>query len=999
MKDKGICKRVFGAFVAPAAVVLSLFAAGCDRTGGPDERTVAGGINFNVTSGDADSKSCIRTEESVYVECDGGVKTEYGDYNSDNTWQMIKWIADSDSLTVLCDAATVGGSTALHSADYKVTAVTNSDAASHTSTASVTSASPLEWGTGTHTFYGMYPTAVKNAGAAIASASGTKATISGVIPAENGGAATIYKYDAVLRKLHPDMRYAYMYAMARAESGAAGVSLDFKPLFTALEFSIAAEATTWKMERAVLMTQSSGGADTGKLTGSFSATLDYAADAELPAAVAVTSAVDSIAVDVRALNGNDGIVMTAPVALTFLTLPLSHTKISLKLIFDDGTGTKMTRTLRLKTAAATESDWGVTVARFEKLRITDLQAPGIPSDYFLEVIPPQPFPYVGGSRNYTVTSYKIQQGSTAKVPVNWKVQVISAIEGTDTTWVDAPASAYGWLTSSGSFNQVVNPGSAITTTVSMTATQAPATGDVSDVHAMILKTSAHPAQSQNTNSGKSKETAIDLSLWDLQGNQINRTTANCYVVCAPGWYKFPLVYGNALKNGAANPASYDLSGAVAGGKVPSGLNNMLYNFVRHDAQAIADPWIKNNGVTVDSVELIWQDAMDLIDVSSLDIQEDYVYFEIPAKSIRQGSALLAARASGVEGALWSWHIWVIDNAMQPVRVTNHNGREYDFLPVNLGWFDGGYTSTYAPRNSILRVVQVENGGKTNYCDVNQLGLAPNLRLGGGMLYQWGRKDPIHTFIVTPGQGPVFANKVWYDSEGNVDGSLNNGRQPIPYSDLFGSYSTEQEKLASLLRNPGIFHNGSVMATRMLNLWSANNAEQSAFSPNAPPTDRNVVKTVYDPSPIGYCIPHLGAFSGFVSNGYIGSGQNTEICNHETAQGTDYGYLLWSNSAQSETLFLPFFPHRLYNTSLKSGDYTVTLWTSDKYPTDERYSYYFLGNRTSEGEAQLHVRQRTNTYNALSVRPVREDSPAFVLAPGAATGGQGTIYINGPGGWD
>ena len=46
------------------------------------------------------------------------------------------------------------------------------------------------------------------------------------------------------------------------------------------------------------------------------------------------------------------------------------------------------------------------------------------------------------------------------------------------------------------------------------------------------------------------ESATDLSLMDIYGKTITRSTANCYVVSKPGFYKIPMVYGNAIKNGA-----------------------------------------------------------------------------------------------------------------------------------------------------------------------------------------------------------------------------------------------------------------------------------------------------------------------------------------------------------------------------------------------------------------------------------------------------------------
>ena len=69
----------------------------------------------------------------------------------------------------------------------------------------------------------------------------------------------------------------------------------------------------------------------------------------------------------------------------------------------------------------------------------------------------------------------------------------------------------------------------------------------------------------------------DLS-YDYNG-QMN--TANCYVVTHPGYYKLPLVYGNAIKNGAPNAIAY-------------GEGTGSTTFVNHLDLQIKDPYIYNN---------------------------------------------------------------------------------------------------------------------------------------------------------------------------------------------------------------------------------------------------------------------------------------------------------------------------------------------------------------------------------------------------------------------
>ena len=68
----------------------------------------------------------------------------------------------------------------------------------------------------------------------------------------------------------------------------------------------------------------------------------------------------------------------------------------------------------------------------------------------------------------------------------------------------------------------------------------------------------------------------DLSMYDIYGaSLLGRSTANCYVVRTAGAYRFPLVYGNALKGGNANVVAYD-------------------GFTNHLGNAITSPFIEAN---------------------------------------------------------------------------------------------------------------------------------------------------------------------------------------------------------------------------------------------------------------------------------------------------------------------------------------------------------------------------------------------------------------------
>lgn len=81
----------------------------------------------------------------------------------------------------------------------------------------------------------------------------------------------------------------------------------------------------------------------------------------------------------------------------------------------------------------------------------------------------------------------------------------------------------------------------------------------------------------NTTSGNNP-----YNLANATGASAVQNTANCYVVNAPGIYSFPLVYGNAIKDGADNKSAYTSS---------SHNRYALKTFVNHLGNPITSPYI------------------------------------------------------------------------------------------------------------------------------------------------------------------------------------------------------------------------------------------------------------------------------------------------------------------------------------------------------------------------------------------------------------------------
>ena len=268
------------------------------------------------------------------------------------------------------------------------------------------------------------------------------------------------------------------------------------------------------------------------------------------------------------------------------------------------------------------------------------------------------------------------------------------------------------------------------------ATLSSTEGITSNAHTDILR-KARPRGSASAPYDLSTGGSDDLSL---------RNTANCYVVNAPGWYSFPLVYGNAVKDGKANTSAYisPLTGRY-----------FLTNFINHLGNDITDPYINNNAdCTVSQAELAWQDAKDLVGNISYEGSgpQAYIKFYVDPSSICQGNALITAK--NAEGTIvWSWHIWVTDEDLtKTLAITNHTPKTYQLMPVYVGFCEGDRT-TYPQRSCFVRI-KTKGGDQTFELIQDMDTFVPS----NAPYYQGGRKDPF-----TPSNGYVKEYKTLYDA--------------------------------------------------------------------------------------------------------------------------------------------------------------------------------------------------------------------------------------------
>ena len=434
--------------------------------------------------------------------------------------------------------------------------------------------------------------------------------------------------------------------------------------------------------------------------------------------------------------------------------------------------------------------------------------------------------YEGGKLNYKLASFSQSADGASKKPLAWKAQF--STDGT--SWSD---SAPTWLTGF----TVSGDGSVDATAMSEVTVGAQDGVDVNP-HTPALRAT----------SPKGSATApINLA---MQSNG-KESTANCYVINAPGWYSFPLVYGNAIKDGVTNASAYT-STASAG-------QHVLNPFINHTGNGITDPYISNNaGCTPVKAELVWQDAQNLVADIQYNAGENggTISFQVPQASICQGNAVIAIKDAD-DTVLWSWHIWVTDAKVnETIAITNSNNDNFDVMSVNLGYCNGPLMD-YAERSCQVKFTA---GSKTEVKIIKQVAGKIQM-LGNNTYYQWGRKDPLVPVIGTVREYDTdweevietsILTKKWYDKSTSYT-------EP-PIGQDFGS---NEDFIKGAILNPNIMHqtqSGSANY-RYYNLWSAN-----CDIYGNPALTIDVVKTVYDPSPVGFKIPEGKVFTGFTTTG-------------------------------------------------------------------------------------------------------------------------------------
>ena len=406
--------------------------------------------------------------------------------------------------------------------------------------------------------------------------------------------------------------------------------------------------------------------------------------------------------------------------------------------------------------------------------------------------------------------------------------------------------------------------------------------------------------------------AIDLSHRTVFGEiTAKQNTANSYVVSSAGTFKIPLVYGNGIKNSRVNAQAYTRQG-----------DTYTADFVNHLGNTLTSPYIeKNTGCTAASAGLLWQTTSGMISSVSLvsGLNYRYLQFTIASVPTTNGLAVLWVKDSNGD-IMWSWTIWCTTDNLATFTLTNHTNVEYEMLGLPFG--------------------AIWDAGKTHY-------VVPH--------YQWGRKDP----MVPAAAYNSTSNMTVYD----IAGSAYTG---------FGTYGVRDDSdaggtvrsVANSIKMPNKFflrysfttYNWNNLAY-MNNFWNAAETGSSTLADD----QATAIKTIYDPSPVGYMLQ-----SGRFATGFTTTGTSSSTASEFNVIGSwANGWTFKKNSTDSTGVFFPAAGYRSGTSSSLAGMGSYGGWWAYA-PHSQAYVRYL-----EFGSGNVYPLSYGSRANGFAVWPTKE----------------------------
>ena len=347
---------------------------------------------------------------------------------------------------------------------------------------------------------------------------------------------------------------------------------------------------------------------------------------------------------------------------------------------------------------------------------------------------------------------------------------------------------------------------------------------------------------------------------------------------------------------------------------------------------------------------------------------------VPA-GMPSGNVVIGMYIDEADNILWSWHLWITD--YKPDDIKGHVPADGKYVyPVTGGevhrysgvsWTDenGRYRKGYAMDRNLGAIDSHEHWGSR----------------GGGMVYQFGRKDPF-----TGAPYPIWT----YDASGKATKYSKNA---LPAADI----STPE-----LAANNGANVPFSVnKPTMLINVDGSSWNYNDQFTPSTYPSSvewndpkttdhkdneelgKNADKSIFDPCPQGWRLPRASSnplnhcYEGLHDDGKGNATTDPEVNFVKNAdpygrgEGYTYflagGYLSEREKPEPQTAFFPFAGMRTRNGEYESGGgWKGWYWTATPAGPNTAHALTVARWTASNGDGAHY-----KTY-ALPVRCVRED---------------------------
>lgn len=311
---------------------------------------------------------------------------------------------------------------------------------------------------------------------------------------------------------------------------------------------------------------------------------------------------------------------------------------------------------------------------------------------------------------------------------------------------------------------------------------------------------------------------------------------------------------------------------------------------------------KNKGITPSPLtpvlaSILWQSEKSLI--SGVKLKNNYIYFTLNGSdetALKAGNAVIAAY-DGAGTIIWSWHIWVTDVDLDAKVQTYVVHTDYKDFP-----------------NFQSPMMMDRNLGATD----DKLWSTPTDPKGShGLFYQWGRKDP----IIGPSDDAANAHATVYDKDNKV----------ISWD--FAGTTLAREDIA---KYPMKYVKGDNWLNEdAYDLWG-NSAVYDAVG-----GDGSIgSKSIYDPCPPGYRVPHPYVWSGFTSKANGGKHVDNTVTTSASGNITKQGGVTFDNGGVIIYPSTGFINNGALQRVAPASNGCISLWSNAAAKKDFSAQFYY-----------------------------------------------------------